>query len=368
MLPRILLYLLLGAGVLGASCASLAGPQSSGAGPTPPRLAIHVSYAPAFEALKEALEEDKLLLAQSTARQLRGRLSRDLESSLSLPEARGREDDVAALTLAGTLPSREAVEVALLAVERFEKIVGGRERLRAVALRLELRRLPAQEAVEVWLTGTSGWADPLLIRPFAASLLISRSHVDRKGFEVDWSESVVLDGSVELSLAPGGTAELLLEGLPIQVPVGAMATRMRVVLDCTGGELEEAGERFPAREVLVEEAERTDIAGWIPVGLLEPQLLGQLLEQGRGRTEILLECAIRITPSRRAEALDVLGRAVQTLPDEAVRPVIPAARWLLGLSGLEGFGRDERGWKEWLGERYDRRVEAGEIAGVSGGR
>ena len=46
------------------------------------------------------------------------------------------------------------------------------------------------------------------------------------------------------------------------------------------------------------------------------------------------------------------------LPDEALRPIVPAARWLLG---VEGFGRDERAWKELLAERYARRLAAGEV-------
>ncbi len=327
--------------------------------------AIHVSYAPAFEALKEALEEDDLLLARSTARQLQGRLSREAGSALSLSEARSRTDDVAALTVSGDLPSRESVEAALMAVERFEEIIDGRERLRAVSLGMELRRLPGEERVEAWLTGDSSWPEPLVLRPFAASILIGRLHIDREGFEVTWSETVVLEDGVELAMGAGGTASLRLAALPIQVPVGAMATRMSVSLVCTGGEVEEAGVRFPARNIDVGEAERTDIAGWIPTGLVEPGRMVRLVEEGRGSTDVLLECAIRIAPARRDEALDGLGRAIQTLPREAVRPVVPAIRWLMGVQGIDGFGRDERDWKELLADRYDRRVEAGEIEGVS---
>lgn len=356
------------AALLAPACASLGGGAPERTGPGAAMGAIHVSYAAAFEALKEALEEDDLLLARSTARQLRGRLSRELESSMSLSQARKRTDGVAALTLSGMLPSRESVEAALLAVERFEDIINGRERLAAVTLSIELRRLPGEERVEARLAGESSWAEPLVIRPFASSILIGRLHVDKEGFEVSWSETVVLEEGVELAMAPGGTASMPLVELPIQVPVGAMATRMSVTLVCTGGELEQAGDRYPARVITVREAERTDIAGWIPTGLVEPQRLVRLVEQGRGSTDVLLECAIRIAPSRRAEALDGLGRAIQTLPAEAVRPVVPAIRWLLGVSGIDGFGRDERDWKQLLAERYDRRVAAGEIEGLPASR
>lgn len=352
------------AALLVPSCASLAGPAPAPAGQGAALRAIHVSYAAAVEALKEALEEDDLLLARSTTRQLQGRLNRELDSAISLPQARTRTDNVAALTLSGDLPSRESVEAALIALERFENIIDGRERLRAVSLRIELRRRPGEEMVEAWLTGESAWTEALTIRPFAASILIGRLHIDKGGFEVNWTESVVLEDVVELSLPPGAAASRLLAALPIQVPVGAMATRMSVTLVCTGGELEQAGEPFPAREISVAEGERTDIAGWIPTGLVEPQRLVQLVEQGRGATDVLLECAIRIAPSRREEALDGLGRAVQTLPPEAVGPVVPAIRWLMGVRGVDGFGRDERDWKELLVERYDRRVESGELEGV----
>ncbi len=350
------------------SCASLKGPGATPQGPGAAMRAIHVSYAAAFEALKEALEEDDLLLARSTARQLQGRLSREAESAMSLAEARSRTDDMAALTVSGDLPSRESVEAALMAVERFEEIIDGRERLRAVSLGMELRRLPGEERVEAWLTGESSWPEPLKLRPFAASVLIGRLHIDREGFEVNWSETVVLEDGVELAMGAGGTAAVRLAELPIQVPVGALATRMSVSLLCTGGEVEQGGERFPARTITVREAERTDIAGWIPAGLVEPQRLVRLVEQGRGSTDVCLECAIRIAPSRRAEALDGLGRAIQTLPAEAVRPVVPAIRWLMGVRGIDGFGRDERDWKQLLAERYDRRVASGEIEGLPASR
>ena len=352
------------AALLASSCALPTGPARGPAGPGAAMRAIHVSYAAAFEALKEALEEDDLLLARSTVRQLEGRLSRDLRSSITLAQARTRTDDVATLTLSGQLPSRESVEGALMAVERFESIIDGRERLGAVTLGIELRRLPGEEMVEAWLTGDSRWSEALTVRPFAASILIGRLHIDQEGFEVNWTESVVLESPVELEVPPGGGAAERLVALPIQVPVGAMATRMSVSLVCTGGELEEDGDRFPAREIAVAQAERTDIAGWIPAGLVDPQRLVGLVAQGRGATDVLLECAIRIAPSRRAEALDGLGRAVQTLPPEALAPAVPAIRWLLGVRGINGFGREERDWKELLVERYERRVEAGQIEGV----
>ena len=111
------------AALLAPACASLGGPAPERAGPGAAMGAIHVSYTAAFEALKEALEEDDLLLARSTARQLRGRLGRELESAIPLAQARTRTDDMAALTLSGELPSRESVEAALLAVDRFEDII-----------------------------------------------------------------------------------------------------------------------------------------------------------------------------------------------------------------------------------------------------
>lgn len=362
MLRLLLTLALLGAGACGGPSATRTSPPpGSGLG----GLTVHASYASAFEALKVALDEDELLLARSTARQLRGRLARDLASALTMTEARARTDEVAALTLSGDLPSRESVEAALEIVGRFERIVEGRARLEAVSLELQLRRVSDEAEVEVWLAGRSGWPEPLSVSPFAASVVVRRLSIDQRAFEVNWSDRLVLEGAVRLDLpASGEHAERLLV-LPIEVPRGAMATRMTVGLACTGGEVSEAGERYPARDIPVAEDQRTDIAGWIPTGLIEPARLTALVEEGRGNTEVLLECAIRIEPERRAEALDGLGRAVQTLPDEALRPIVPAARWLLG---VDGFGRDERAWKQLLVERYERRLAAGEIDASTAGR
>ena len=52
-----------------------------------------------------------------------------------------------------------------MAVERFENIIDGRERLLAVNLTVELRRVPGEERVEAWLTGESSWVEALTVRP-----------------------------------------------------------------------------------------------------------------------------------------------------------------------------------------------------------
>lgn len=325
-------------------------------------LAVHRAYAASFTAIEAALDEDELEVARSSIRQLRSRLESDLATAPTLAEARKRDDEIALLTVSGDLPSRESVEAALAMADGFERIVDGRLRIASVELAVDLVRVQGAEEVEVVLSGRSDWHEPLTVRPSAASIVVERISLEpRTGMEQLSSGRAALPDTPELELPARGEANTVVAVLPIQVPTGAIATRMRVDLACNGGTIAEDGDAFPARTIEVALGERTDIPAWIPAGVVDPVELVDVVERGNAPLALVLECAVRIQPSRRDEALDRLGYAVQTLPLDSMRTLVPALRWLVG---TDEFGRNERAWRDWLVQRYEARVASGDATSI----
>ncbi len=326
------------------------------------QLAMHPAYVASFTALRVALEEDDLRVARATLAPLRSRLAADLQTAPTLAQARTRNDDVALRTLAGELPSLETVRAAIRMADSFERIIDGRTRLGAVALSVQIVRVPDEMNLEIRLTGTSDWDEPLTIRPSAASLVTERTSLEpNTGQERRSSARRALDDAPVLTVPGHGTAFVVISVLPIEVPVGAIATRIRVDLACNGGTIEEGRGRYPAKQIDVRTGERTDLAGFVPASLVDPGQLIDLVERGGGALPRMIECAVRIDPARRPETLDRIGVAVQTLPVETMRTVVPAVRWL---SGTNRFGRDEAAWRAWLIERVEERKAAGTAVGV----
>lgn len=344
-----------------------AGSGSKSFGPQPldsatVQLAMHPAYMASFDALRVALEADDLRVARATLGPLRRRLAADLQTAPTLAEARTRNDEVSLRTLAGELPSLETVRAAIRMADSFGRIVDGRTRLGAVSLSVQIVRVPDEMNLEIRLTGTSDWDEPLTIRPSAASLVTERTSLEPKtGQERRSSTRRALDEAPVLTIPGHGTAHVVISVLPIEVPVGAIATRIRINLACNGGLIEEDGRRFPAKQIEVSVGERTDLAGWVPASLVDPGQLVDLVERGGGALPRMIECAVRIDPERRPETLDRIGVAVQTLPVESMRTVVPAVRWL---SGTNRFGRDEAAWRTWLIERVEERQSEGTAVGV----
>ncbi|MEL6905784.1 MAG: hypothetical protein AAFP22_10280, partial [Planctomycetota bacterium] len=174
---------------------------------------------------------------------------------------------------------------------------------------------------------------------------------------VDASESTIADPPV-LEVPPGGVARLRIAQVAIEVPVGAIATEMTTRLSLNSGAVVEKGRRYPARDFTVTPSARTDFPAWVPLGYLEPADLVGLVERGDAPLPAILERTVRIAPARRGETLDMLGLAAETLPPQALRPAMPALRWLSGDSSLQ---LDERGWKVWLAQRLEERRAGGPV-------
>ncbi len=324
-------------------------------------LVVHRVYVAAFDAVEAALASDDLLVAQSTLTRLQQRLAADSASAPTIAQARAREDEIATRTLNGELPSAENVAAAIKMSEGFERVIAGRLRMAAIELSLGLERQPGSETVNVLLFAKSSWEEPLVLEPGAGRLEILRVSLEpRTGSERREARIRALESGTRLELPPGERVQVTVTEVPIEVPVGAIATRMEAQVTFNGGTVAEGRFSLPMREQVLPKAKRTDLAGWVPTSLVEPLDIVELMQRGDAPLPAILERAVRISPTRRAETLDRLGKAVRTLPVDSFHSMVPALRWIVGTNQ---FGRDEKRWREWLIERYETRAAADQAIG-----
>lgn len=337
-----------------------AGPVVLDEGADPAAVGAHPVYQAAFEALRAALRSDDLPVARATSMRLRARLERERAALPTLDEARRNEGGpLSYQVLSGEMPSRESVDAALRLVQGFDRVIEGRARLGALQMEVILARVPGSERVRVSIAATSSWPAPLVLRPGAGTVEVLRTSLEpQAGDERRDSAKLALPEAVELRVPANGTASHELCQLPIEVPFGAIATRMRVDAVFLAGTLDEGDATYPAQDIDVLSGRRTDLAGKIPATTLEPGPLLKLVERGRAPLAALLERTVRIPPARFPETLDRLGELMEVRPQEAIRPLVPTLRWL---TQAESFSRDAAGWRQWLLGRLEDRRRAGEV-------
>lgn len=352
--------LLLALAACGGGTRSGSGPIALEGGASPAAVVAHPAYQAAFEALRSALDEGELSVARATSQRLRARLEREKATLPSLDEARKNEGgQLSYQVLSGELPARESAEAALRMVDGFDKVIEGRARVASLDLAVVLSRVVDAEQVRVVLRARSSWPAPLELRPGAGTVEVLRTSLEpRAGDERRDSARIALPEATVFRVPANAEAELELCLLPIEVPLGAIATRMRVDAVYLGGTILEGDVSYPARDFDVRSGRRTDLAGKIPAVALGPEPLIELVERGRAPLAAILERTVRIPPARFPETLDRLGESLETRPLEAIRPVVPSLRWL---AETESFGRDEAAWREWLLRRLEDRRTAGTI-------
>lgn len=324
-------------------------------------LVAHPVYQSALEALKAALEADDLQIGRATLARLMVRLESDRASLPSMIEAKGKDDALSLQVLSGELPSREHAVAGLRIADGFMRVLEGRTRLREIELTVVLRRVPGTETCRASLFAISSWPETLVIMPGPATLEVLRTSLEpRTGVERRDSSKTHLDAELSIEIPAGGSTSTPIADIPIEVPIGAIATRLRIGIVFTGGTLSEDGETFPARDIAVETKERTDIASWVPATLVDPQELVRVWKRGDASLASILERTVRIPPARYEEVLDRLGLTAEIQPVQTFSVIVPALRWIVR---THSFGRDEGSWRRWLLARLDDRRMAGTVFG-----
>lgn len=337
--------------LLGGSCAAPAR-----GGEPPLTVVAHPAYQEAFSAVKLALDTDDLDVARATLARLEGRLRRDAQTLPTLKEARERSetDDLAARVLGGELPAAENARAGLDMAEAFGEVIEGRRIMEALDVDVTLERTGGSDTAALRLECSSGWTHPVELRPGAATVTLHRTSVFKDtGAEETERTTIPVAAPGALRLEPGARDGATLLEVPVEVPKGAMATRLRASVRFNGGHLDVGEQRLPARAFDVGPALRTDLPGWMPAGALGPDALLAAIKRGNPPLNAALERAVRIPEARREEALDLLADAVQTMPAGALRTSIPALRWLAQAASAH---RDEEAWRQFLIQRVEGRT------------
>lgn len=245
-----------------------------------------------------------------------------------------------------------------------ERVLAGRSLVRALELRLESEPLGDEPSgsnrYRLLLRARSSAAASLVLNLPPADLKRLRAAVDARGFEGLEYESRATSALSSLELEP--LEERSIELLTYELPLGmALGVRERWRCETRSGEIRSGREVFPAARVAVAGCERERLSPLVAGGAAEPgELVAMLDVTGPLETRALLETALRIERSRRAEALTALAPLVERLSsaDPArVDAAEPALRWL---SGNRELGRDARAWAAYLRFRAGEPQEAGE--------
>ncbi len=100
--------------------------------------------------------------------------------------------------------------------------------------------------------------------------------------------------------------------------------------------------------VEVRAAEVVRLAAFLPTTTVAPEELVDYIETGEVHLLPLMERAVRIAPSSRDEAVDLLAPLVAGLAEPEAREIVPALRWLTDIAEPGG---DPTAWKAWFARR-----------------
>jgi hypothetical protein len=314
--------------VLGAC----AGPEARTAvAPVEPRTVEGVAprYQPMFQALKGALSEREDDVARRIAANLRLRLERDR-----------------------ALGVRGATRNCLELLDAFDRVLHGRALVDGLDLELVTRPVTGQNALALVLRARTRGATPVELRPGAALLRIHRITLSPEGKEsravstrgVEDLERLVLDGGDWLEVPLGTFSSTL--------PSNALGARTSWTLELRAGDILDQESFYPAQEVRVDAAERVDLAAFLPNTPVEPSVLASFVERPEVALAPILERTVRIAPSKREDALDLLAAVVERMSAEQIARLVPSLRWL---SRTNAPGRDPLAWRSWLRQRSEYR-------------
>jgi hypothetical protein len=268
-------------------------------------------------------------------------------------------------------------------LEAYRKIIDGRAVVAGLALRLELRPVtetppkPVAESIpkdahmaHLFLVaesrsggGTGSPESAIDLEPGPATLFVTRSTVDKRGLEQDAVETHTFADLKSLRIEPGKPAEVSLARFFVSASADGLAARMRFEIDLRSGRARvgvagsNAVRELPAMRLAVAEAEESALAPAIAaLPAATPEDLAAAVE---GKTVLdpvaALSIALRIPPTDRPRALDLLTPISETVPVSVLESLVPALRWIAVTAAPGGDGL---AWRAWLQARGAKRKPA----------
>lgn len=155
-------------------------------------------------------------------------------------------------------------------------------------------------------------------------------------------------------LVESGDGWTLLKDQVLSVPMGfdsplfgegflAVRCEWKVILGA--GSAETPSGVYPLMGVQVNDGLLVRLSREIPTQAVEPVELVRYCLESTVRPEGLLERAVRISPARYAEALDLLAESEPVLSPARLEELIPVLAWLTGGSVMRASAYE---WREWL--------------------
>jgi len=282
-------------------------------------------YGPQFEAVKAALEDRDLELAE-----------RVLERMLA------------------TQPNGAAYERA----RAFQRVMVGRRLVAGLALQLEALPTGEAGAYELVLHASHSLDTPIVLHCAGSSLTFLALGIDPYGVEQRAARNALIDTLDDLEIAPGTPVTRRLGAFQLEVR-GLIASRGCWEFSSMAGSIERDGEFFPAMNIDVAPLEIVRLAEGLPTETITPDELVTYVSDpahrlGPRTTPSLLSRAVRVDNAHRTEALDALAPVALQMGNPDLACVVPALRWL---SGERDLGADPRAWRIWLQERVAARSE-----------
>jgi len=309
---------------------------------------VSPEFFSAFDALRAAVDAHEDPVARRILQRTETRLETRREASW---------DDMGA-------NERRSLEAADALAAGFARILDGRERVAALDLALTIDE--HEGAPRLMLNVDSAWPSSLSLRPGPATLREEFVWVTALGRENRTVRYLGLEEMSECEVGPQRPWSRRIASIPSELPNGALAARWSWSLVLRSGAVLEAGARYPGMNWGVGATEHTIRAAYLPTTPVEPRELVDYLAEvdlTRARREQILppvmERAVRIDPTQRAETLALLKPLVQRATPEKIERMIPALRWL---ARTNAPGSDINAWRQWMSTHGDPpppRVSAG---------
>lgn len=244
-------------------------------------------------------------------------------------------------------PSPEVVR----AVDDYRRILDGRDLAEQLSLRLVVGPGESDDLTRVELVVESDLEAPATLRLLPPTLVRKVFAVSPLGLESRNRRGEVRVDLEQLELAPSAASIAFLGEFPRQVS-GALAVRESFALYPGGAWVERGGELLPVQDLVIVDAERTSVASFLPPGPVDPGAVAEYMGDPAvleipddGYLPALLERAVRVAPSRRADAVERIAIASADWTDEQLTAAAPALRWL---TDAITPGSDARAWRQYL--------------------
>jgi len=281
---------------------------------------------------------------------------------LALGAALADDDVMLARAVLARLFSLEPTGAALDLARAYERIIGGREALQGLDLRMECvwSPDPARPGAGTCLVRLAARSKDGIARqlvPGPATVAFTALTIDARGLSSQGAETRSFDDLAQVEIPAEGTGIVELAAVPLELPLDARALRLTAELRLRSGSVRVGERALPAQRIDVRDGELVLLTGrLLGLGPAAPGEMQAAAFDPDARPEDLLEIALRVRREDREAVLDDLAPLATDLNQaERAEKLASALRWLA--PDAHGGG-DGATWSAWLEARAQDRRES----------